>query len=43
MQRRKDVKMEPFDRSEHEGMIIELYYDEDCESPREWTNLGVMF
>ena len=32
--------MTPFDTIEHKGCTISLYQDEDCDSPREWDNIG---
>lgn len=34
--------MEPFETYEHEGFTIELHYDQDCESPREDLNNGLL-
>lgn len=30
------------DKFEHEGYTVRIMQDEDCESPREWDNLGVI-
>lgn len=34
--------MEPFEKYERNGLNIEISYDSDPESPREWDNLGKM-
>jgi hypothetical protein len=34
--------MRPFETEEYRGYTIELFPDEDAESPREWDNLGCM-
>lgn len=34
--------MDPIQSLEYKGYVIEILYDEDAESPREWDNLGEM-
>jgi hypothetical protein len=36
------VDMEPIEVIEHKGFTVEIHWDQDPESPREWDNLGVM-
>jgi hypothetical protein len=35
--------MEAIEKVEYKGKVINVYQDEDTESPREWDNLGVMY
>ena len=35
--------MEPIKTIEHRGFNINIYYDENPQSPREWDNLGVIY
>lgn len=35
--------MEPIKTEEYKGYTIEIYQDEDPESPREWDNIGKMY
>ena len=37
------MKQEPHQQIEHRGHIINIYHDENPESPREWDNLGTMY
>jgi hypothetical protein len=34
--------MEPVEIIEHNGKTIELHYDQDADSPRQWDNLGTI-
>lgn len=34
--------MEPVKKLENDEVIVEIYYDEDCTSPRDWDNVGTM-
>ena len=38
-----DMKQEPYQQIEHRGHVINIYHDENPESPREWDNLGTMY
>ncbi len=37
------MKQEPYQQIEYRGYIINIYTEEDPESPRAWDNLGTMF
>ena len=34
--------MTPLETYEHEGVTVQIHYDQDATSPREWDNLSVM-